>query len=251
LGNAYSVSGIGIDKATQIAYHTLTTFLTSGSTYTDARYGSLMAAHELYGECSNEVIQTSQAWFAVGVGADILTPNLCGTFGSGTTKVVFSITSVHSGTSYCGSPVSINSGANITCFSEGEITILPGFLAENGSDFRAEIVPGLCLSFTPSFWRTGSTLVGAGADNPSQNNTNNLSGTELTLYPNPTDGTFKAIAPFDGEIQILNSLGSEVHKESIFKDQDINFDLSGKAKGIYFIKFGNGSETQMSKLVLQ
>ncbi|MEJ5104423.1 M4 family metallopeptidase [Chryseobacterium sp. MYb328] len=67
-GFAYNVSGIGLDKAGAIAYRTLTTYLTSTSTYANTRTYSLQAAADLYGAGSNEVIQVTNAWNAVGVG---------------------------------------------------------------------------------------------------------------------------------------------------------------------------------------
>lgn len=67
-GFAYNVTGVGLDKAAQIAYRTLTTYLTSTSTYANARTYSLQAAADLYGAGSAEVAQTTNAWNAVGVG---------------------------------------------------------------------------------------------------------------------------------------------------------------------------------------
>ncbi|GEN68194.1 M4 family metallopeptidase [Chryseobacterium rhizosphaerae] len=67
-GFAYNVSGVGLDKAGAIAYRTLTTYLTSASTYANARTYSLQAATDLYGAGSNEVTQVTNAWNAVGVG---------------------------------------------------------------------------------------------------------------------------------------------------------------------------------------
>ncbi|CAH0281634.1 M4 family metallopeptidase [Chryseobacterium sp. Bi04] len=67
-GFAYNVSGIGLDKAGAVAYRTLTSYLTSTSTYANARTYSLQAAADLYGAGSNEVTQVTNAWNAVGVG---------------------------------------------------------------------------------------------------------------------------------------------------------------------------------------
>ncbi|KXX69554.1 M4 family metallopeptidase [Flammeovirga sp. SJP92] len=69
LGTAYSVSGIGIDKAGRIAYRTEAVYLSSNSTFADARTFSIQSAVDLYGAGSNEEIQTTNAWHAVGVGA--------------------------------------------------------------------------------------------------------------------------------------------------------------------------------------
>lgn len=67
-GFSYNVSGLGIDKAAAIAYRTLTTYLTSSSTYANARTYSLQAAADLYGAGGAEVNQVKNAWNAVGVG---------------------------------------------------------------------------------------------------------------------------------------------------------------------------------------
>lgn len=69
IGNAFNVSGIGMTKAAAIAYRTLTVYLTPTSQYADARYYSIQAAQDLYGPCSPEVIATTNAWYAVGVGS--------------------------------------------------------------------------------------------------------------------------------------------------------------------------------------
>lgn len=69
LGNSYNVSGIGMDKAAAIAYRNLTVYLNSNSQYSDARNGAIQAARDLYGSGSPEEIATTNAWYAVGVGA--------------------------------------------------------------------------------------------------------------------------------------------------------------------------------------
>jgi len=70
-GFAYNVSAIGLDKAAAIAYRTLTTYLSSSSTYMNARTYSLQATADLYGAGSNEVTQVTNAWNAVGVGGGL------------------------------------------------------------------------------------------------------------------------------------------------------------------------------------
>ncbi|WP_335966089.1 M4 family metallopeptidase [Galbibacter sp. PAP.153] len=67
-GENYSVTGIGIEKAEKIAYKTLTEYLTPSSQFIEARIASLLATEDLYGIGSEEYIQVSNAWHAVGVG---------------------------------------------------------------------------------------------------------------------------------------------------------------------------------------
>ncbi|OFX23501.1 MAG: hypothetical protein A2033_16110 [Bacteroidetes bacterium GWA2_31_9] len=68
IGNSYSVSGIGIDKAEAIAFRTLTVYLTNTSNYVDARFYTIQSAIDLYGGCSTEVETVTNAFYAVGVG---------------------------------------------------------------------------------------------------------------------------------------------------------------------------------------
>ncbi len=68
LSNDFNVSGIGMSKAAAIAYRNLVVYLGENSTFSDARTGSINAAIDLYGQCSNEVKQVTNAWHAVGVG---------------------------------------------------------------------------------------------------------------------------------------------------------------------------------------
>jgi Zn-dependent metalloprotease len=68
-GDSYNVTGIGMDKAAAIAYRNLTVYLNTNSQYSDARNGAIQAARDLYGADSPEEIATTNAWYAVGVGA--------------------------------------------------------------------------------------------------------------------------------------------------------------------------------------
>lgn len=75
LGNTYNVTGIGIDKAANITYRLESQYLSSNSTYANARTYGIQAAIDLYGANSPEVIATTNAFYAVGVGAAYTTPD--------------------------------------------------------------------------------------------------------------------------------------------------------------------------------
>lgn len=68
LGNFYSVSGIGLSEASQIAYRNLVTYLGSNATYGDTYWGSLQSTEDLYGITSSQYDAVKQAWYAVGIG---------------------------------------------------------------------------------------------------------------------------------------------------------------------------------------
>ncbi|CAG0950648.1 MAG: T9SS type A sorting domain-containing protein [Bacteroidetes bacterium] len=67
-GDSYNISGIGMAKAGAIAFRNLTVYLSQNSQYADARFYAIKAAEDLYGACSFEVEQCTNAWYAVGVG---------------------------------------------------------------------------------------------------------------------------------------------------------------------------------------
>jgi len=69
----YTVEGIGIDKAVQVAYTNHTSQLTSNSVYYDSYIGSLDAAQELIEDgilTEDDLYSVKQAWYAVGVGTN-------------------------------------------------------------------------------------------------------------------------------------------------------------------------------------
>lgn len=69
IGKSYSVTGIGFEKASKIVYRLETAFLSSNSTYMNARDFGIQAAVDLYGAGSAEAIATQDAFYAVGLGA--------------------------------------------------------------------------------------------------------------------------------------------------------------------------------------
>lgn len=67
-GDNYSIIPIGMDHASEISYRNLTVYLTPNATYADARFYAIQSAIDLFGSCSDEEIQVTNAWYAVGVG---------------------------------------------------------------------------------------------------------------------------------------------------------------------------------------
>jgi Zn-dependent metalloprotease len=68
ISNAYNVTGITKASAAQIAFRALTVYFTPSTNYMAARGYCIQAAKDIFGNCSNEVVQTTNAWYAVGVG---------------------------------------------------------------------------------------------------------------------------------------------------------------------------------------
>ena len=62
------MAGIGPDKAGQIWYRAVTTYMTVLTNFAGARTATLNAAADLYGAGSAEQAAVCQAWTVVGVG---------------------------------------------------------------------------------------------------------------------------------------------------------------------------------------
>ncbi|NUR94206.1 MAG: M4 family metallopeptidase, partial [Kribbellaceae bacterium] len=65
--NGSTLTGIGHDKLGKIWFRALTTYMTSGTTYAQARTATLNAATDLYGANSAEKAAVAAAWSAVAV----------------------------------------------------------------------------------------------------------------------------------------------------------------------------------------
>lgn len=138
LGNAYNVSGIGIEKAAAIAYRNLTVYLTTNSNYSDARVGAIQSAIDLYGAGSAEEIATTNAWYAVGVGGEYGTISYCSSQGNNASYEWIASVSVGSFTQtsgaagysdFTGQTVSVNAGQSYG------INLSPGFSGQTYNEY--------------------------------------------------------------------------------------------------------------------
>lgn len=67
-GDAYNITGIGIEDAADVAFRNLTIYLTPSSNFADARFFAIQSAIDLFGACTPNVGTVTDAWYAVGVG---------------------------------------------------------------------------------------------------------------------------------------------------------------------------------------
>jgi len=75
-GHDYNINGIGMNKASKIAYRNLTVYLTPTSGYEEARFYSILSTKDLFGPCSPELEAVTNAWYAVGLGDEYIQGNL-------------------------------------------------------------------------------------------------------------------------------------------------------------------------------
>ena len=140
IGNSYSVAGIGIDKAAKIAYRNLNVYLSTNSQYSDARTGAIQAAEDLYGAGSAEVIATTNAWYAVGVGGAYGTISYCSSSGGNATYEWISSVSLGSFTN--------NSGAaGYTDFTAQTINV------DEGQSYNVSLTPAFGSTVYNEYWK--------------------------------------------------------------------------------------------------
>ncbi|PTT02341.1 hypothetical protein DBR11_04965 [Pedobacter sp. HMWF019] len=100
LGNAYSVTGIGITQTIAIVYYAEVNYMVSGSTFANFRDNVIQAAKVLYGAGSCQEVAMTNALYAVGVGSAYVLSGTMSTAPAGIcSSATYSITGVPAGAS--------------------------------------------------------------------------------------------------------------------------------------------------------
>ncbi|MDO9511124.1 MAG: T9SS type A sorting domain-containing protein [Bacteroidales bacterium] len=80
----------------------------------------------------------------------------------------------------------------------------------------------------------------------------------VTVYPNPSDGTFyidiKAAKQLDIELSVLNTLGVVIHREKGLRIKDqlrTSIQLNGQPEGMYMLMLRSGNLTSYYKLIVR
>jgi bacillolysin len=171
IGSSYNVTGITIDKAAKIAYRLESIYLSANSTYANARTYGIQSATDLYGAGSAEVIATTNAFYAVGVGAAYP--------GSSDTIAPTTPTSLAAaGTT--------SSSSNLTWTASTDNVAVTGYNVYNGSNLVATAtgtsytITGLTSSTAYTF--TVKAKDAAGNLSAASNAVNVTTGTETATY---------------------------------------------------------------------
>jgi Zn-dependent metalloprotease len=249
-GEDYNVSGIGRNSAAAIAYRALTVYLWSSSSYGDAKNASIYSAIDLFGNCSNEVLQTVNAWNAVGVSSDLgfgaNGPVNCAALNTAHNVFVPYTSRVINGmTADCSI---IPNGTQVIFLAGEQIELLPGF--SSGDQFLAMI--DACLAEAKMAEAMLDTIVNAGkriADGPVTEEP------ALRIYPNPTTGELTVrVAPGSVEgiqtIRILDISGRLVREMSGLRGETLQFDLGTEQNGTYLIELQSTGSTYRERIVL-
>ncbi len=241
----FCVTGIGRDKASKIAYRSLTTYLSSNSNFSNARYYSILSAIDLYGSGSNEVAQTTAAWYAVGVGPQFAGPvniqNL----------TITSQYDAHYNAKISLQNVTVNTGP-LYVSSNTQIELLPNININSGSVASFYIAPA-CAGGARMASTSDDNGTTAAQSNNLKLNEEELKAFDFSILPNPNNGEFKLVFNNDTElptsIVIRDLLGKEIKTIQNPTEYEYNINLNALTNGIYIINSFYPDKTISKKIV--
>lgn len=138
IGNAYSVAGIGITDAAKIAYRNLTVYLSASSNYEAARAGAIQSAIDLFGAESLQVIATTNAWYAVGVGCAYNENCYCKSSANSAASEYIKTVTIGSFTNTSGAAGYsnfLNTTINLSSAASTSVTLFPGFAGSARNEY--------------------------------------------------------------------------------------------------------------------
>ena len=129
-------------------------------------------------------------------------------------------------------------------FSDVKQTPDKGFLAVGGIEGKPFQPGDIFVVKTDSIGNVSSTL---GIKKYQLNH-------ELHIFPNPATNFFTILLPLEeivSSISIYNAMGSKIFEETSIHQNNITIDVSGYAKGIYFISVIEGEKVYKNKLIVE
>lgn len=253
---SYSVNGIGMDDAADIAYRALTVYLTPASTYLDAREAWIRAASDLFGSCSDEVIATGNAWYAVGVGSDLTYYDLdvCGSIFPLFTNLKYNGINMVTGGNGCTTTINPSS-YSVTFEAAKKVILEPGFTALEGSRFYAQIDP--C---NISYWtKTVSTASEHHGESESLTDLVNQETISLKASPSPfstsfdlmltaTEGVMLHLEMFDMSGRLVKTIVP--HQPVMAGPYQVSVDGTSLPSGLYVVR-GAAGDTPLEVRVMK
>ncbi len=236
-GTAYSVTGLGIDKAAAIAFRTNTVYLVSTSNFAAARTYAIKSAEDLYGVGSNEANQTSCAWAAVGVGTCGVTSTCNAPTGLAAsaitnTSATVSWTAVSGASSYA-VDYKLNSASTWTSAATATTSTsvnLSGLTAASLYNFR---VRTNCSSSNSAYTQANFTTTGG-------------TGCSTAFEPNETQTAAAAITSgVSNSAAISSTTDIDYYKITTTASSNIVYNLVGPSGVDYDLYIYNSSGTQI------
>lgn len=256
-GDAYAVEGLGRYDAARILYRAMYAYLGPSSQFADAKNATIYSAMDLYGACSFQVIQTINAWNAVGVesalgmGADMVVD--CAPLltahgaGSAVTRRVIDRLWADCNIVANGMPVDFYAGESIE--------LLPGF--NSGDRFLAKI--DLCMAEAKSQFL--SEGIAAIIDRPIEKEASEEADLftqhklDFKVSPNPSTGmvTIEMMAGMyekhgPWSLDLVSTTGVTLASYRVAGDVTL-LDLSSHS-GVFLLRLLQGEQSAVKRLII-
>lgn len=279
-GDSYQVEGLGIEKATKIAYQNLMNYLNASATFQDAYIGAMEASKVLYDLPSEEYTQNAKAWYAVGLadnpeefcsGVAVFTDaqgqisdgsedddyannTHCGWLiqPEGADKVVLQILALN--TEKDADMVVIYDGADNTAPILGEFSgneLPEGVIESTGSSVFVEFytdqdAKGMSTAETSAGW---TIKYGANELGMEKNEIKN----GINIFPNPAKDVFniQSNLPEDVSMDIFDINGKRILSNLKVANGQNNFNIENLNSGVYLLKFQSNHQKHTEKLIVK
>ncbi len=132
-----------------------------------------------------------------------------------------------------------------------EVVMTNGFVAENGSEFRAYIAGCSGVFASKKAYVFPEEEIDLSYYVPKSIKDNSLVKV-LTVYPNPTEGILYVKIPNnlnEGELQVLDLNGVVIKKQNFRNKKQVVLDIARTASGVYFIRLLANKELYTAKLI--
>lgn len=261
-GRNYSVSGLGIEMVQDLFYLILEGGYMSGclasafpettvyNAFHCVKDATLNAAIQLWGECSHEVRQVINAFYAVNLIRELpddlmfeAIVELCGTYNdplNATFIEVFNTAAVSPST--CSNPFVVEPNVHVEVNAGHVIEMSPGFHAKAGSNYRAYI--DYCIDFNSY----DSRFVYAIAQGEGLGS--HLNYKQIKLFPNPGNSIVKIEGIVDNilNVNIYNTLGREC--KAYYNKKESSIDVSNLEEGFYTVLVFTAWNQYSSQLII-
>ncbi len=258
-GDAFSVTGIGRFNARQIAFRSLTVYLTADDQYSDARKAAIRAANDLYGSCSVQAIETGKAWYAVGVGTGWNTGTICGPINT----VSFPYSASRIDELAAGGTCNNNVIAHlfpVTYRSAGRVVLRPGFTAVSvlpGNRFVAKVE-----DCTYTVFRPGAEMDGVAPhpdthfDVEDHHGHNHASAeyADTRVTPNPASDQITLFLPVveDGfQLRVTDMAGRLMLEQLQIQESQWSVQVNDWPSGLYLLELKSKHSLDYHKLVVE
>jgi len=151
-------------------------------------------------------------------------------------------------------PVVFESGSELSLIAGKAVRLLPGFLAEEGSQVEIHITENgsFCDMYKSTILSNPLSLI-QGADIQNFDEENIGVGNVLKIFPNPNNGKFLLSMkeyPSEGVVMIYTMMGKLVYRSALDALSGYELSLPLLTRGLYFVKVSGSGECHTAKMMV-